>query len=68
MKALEHGDARRVGGLRDLAGLDLVTGEGLFAQHRLARRDRGQVPRGVQRVGQRVVDDVDLRVVDHVLI
>ena len=68
VKALHHGDSGRFGGLGDAPCLGLVTGEGLLGQHRLARRDGGEVPRRVQRVGQRVVDDVHLGVVDHVLV
>ena len=47
-------------------GLGPDTGERHLGQNRLARRDRRQVPWRVQRVGQRVVHDVDLGIVDNV--
>ena len=66
VKALHHRDPRSIGGLGDPLGLGPVAGERLFGENRLARRDRRQIPRGVQDIGQRVVHDVDLGIVDNV--
>ena len=45
-----------------------VGGERLFTQHVFARGNRLQGPLGVQAVRQRVVDRVDVRIVDDVVV
>jgi hypothetical protein len=62
VERLDDGHARRDRCVAHLPGLDRVRRERLLGQHVLARPDRGQVPRPVQAVGQRVVDDVHLGV------
>jgi len=56
------------GGVRHLTGLGGVAGQGLFAQHVLARGERFQGPLVVHGDGERVVDGVDVGVVDHGLV
>ena len=68
MESLQHGHTCRLGGSGHPNCLGMVAGKRLLAQHRLARRDGGEIPRRVQGVGQRVVDHIDVRVVDHVLV
>ncbi len=48
VEALHHRDARCPRGLGDLLRLGEVARERLLGEHRLARLDRGQVPRRVQ--------------------
>ena len=60
--------ARGLRGGRHLLRLGRVHRERLFAQHVLARLERAQRPLLVQVVGQRVVDDIDLRVGEQRLI
>ncbi len=50
------------------ASLGGVGREGLLAQHVLARGERGHRPSAVESVGQRVVDGVDVGVVDELLV
>ena len=66
VESLDDGDARCGGSIGDLPRLGGVGRERLFAQHMLARGDRRQGPFGVQPIGERVVDGVDLRVGDEV--
>ena len=68
VEPLQHGHTSRRGGGGHPNRLGMIAGKGLFTQHRLARRDGGEIPRCVQCVGQWVVDHVDLRVVDDVLV
>ena len=57
-----HHHARAAGGVADFGGLVGVDREGFLRQHMLAGLDGAQVPRGVQRVGQWVVDGFDFGV------
>ena len=68
VERLQHRDAGRLGSSGDLPGLGRVGRERLLRQHVLARLDGPEVPRAVQRVGQRVVDRLDLRVGQQVLV
>ena len=68
VEALHHRDPGRGGGVGHPLCLGPVPCERLLGQHRLAGGDRGQVPRSVQCVRQRVVDDVDFGVGHHVLV
>ncbi len=66
VERLHHHEAGAVGGGGDLLGLHRVAGEGLLAEHVLARFECGDRPLGVQPVRQRVVDGVDLGVGEEV--
>jgi hypothetical protein len=66
VEALQDGHPGRRGGVADLGGLGGVAGRRLLGQHVPAGGDGGQVPGDVEAVGQRVVDDLDLGVGDHV--
>jgi hypothetical protein len=55
-------------GRRDVGRFGGVGRERLLAQHVLARRDRLERPRRVQRIGQRVVHRVDLRIGEHLVV
>jgi len=68
VKSLHHGDARGVGRRSDPLRLRAVASERLLGQHRLTRRDCRQIPRRVQRIGQRVVHDVDFGIIDHFVV
>ena len=61
-----HARGRR--GVSHHASLGRIARVGLLAQDVLARSDGPEVPRPVQAVGQRVVDHLDVRVVDDVLV
>ena len=65
---LHHDQAGGRGGLRDLRRLAGVGRERLLAQHVLPGLDRPQRPRPVQRVRQRVVNGVDVRGGQHLLV
>ena len=68
MECLHELHTGSVHSVSNVAGLGGVAGRGLFAQDVLAGRDRSQVPRPMQAIRKRVVDRLDLRVVDHFLI
>ena len=68
VERLEHHQSVGTCRIADGSRLDRVARERFLGEYRLARGDRSQVPRGVQRVGQRVVDHLDLGVVDEGLI
>ena len=57
-----------VHGISNITGLGGIAGRGFFTQNVLAGSDRSKVPRPVQAVWKRVVDRLDLRVVNHFLI
>ena len=57
---------RRVRRLAHHLGFGGVARERLLGQYRLTGLDGGQIPRRMKRVGQRVVDDVNLGVGDQV--
>jgi hypothetical protein len=52
----------------DIRGLIGVASEGLLAEHVLPSADGRGVPRCVEAVGQWVVHDLHLRVVDHLAV
>src|SRR5262249_5226584 len=64
VERLHHDQPAGLGGVRDLPGLAGVGGHRLLAQHVLTGGDRGERPLRVQRVRQRDVDRVDLRILD----
>ena len=68
VKSLHHGDARGVGRCGHPLRLRAVASERLLGQHRLTRRNSRQIPRRVQRIGQRVVHDVDVGIIDHFVV
>ena len=68
VKPFHHGDSRGVGHCGDPLCLRAITRERLLGQHRLTRSDGRQIPRRVHRIGQRVVHDVDLGVIDHLIV
>jgi hypothetical protein len=68
VERLHHHEPGAVGRRRDLLGFGGVRGERLLAQDVLARRDRLQRPLRVQSVRQRVVDRVDIRISDDVVV
>jgi hypothetical protein len=65
VESLEHYDVGVLGRALDALCLSSVAGEGFFGQHVLAGADGRDVLRRVHAVGQRVVDSLDLWVVDH---
>ncbi len=66
VERLHHHEPGAVGDRGHLFGLGGVVGEGLLAEHVLARLERGDRPLRVQTVGQRVVDGVDVGIGEQV--
>ena len=68
VERLHHYEPAAVSRRRDLLGLGGVGRERLLAQDVLAGCDRLQRPLGVQPVRQRVVDRIDVRIADDVVV
>ena len=68
MECLHHHPVRLCGQFGDLTGFGGVGSERFFAQHVLSGRQRGPGPPAVQAVRQRVVDRVQIRVGDQLVV
>ena len=65
---LAHLHARPVPRRDQFMNLGQVQRQRLFAQHVLARLRRSDRPRHMQMIGQRIVDGVDLRILQQILV